>query len=43
MTNCGLDQNNEVYLGWELGADKHEVTRFMQWLGLEILWATWSQ
>lgn len=42
MIKYGLDQNNQVYLGWELGADEHEVTCFMQWHDLEILWANWS-
>lgn len=30
MIKCGLDQNSQVYLGWELGTDKHEVARSMQ-------------
>lgn len=30
LIKCGLDQNSQVYLGWELGTDKHEVALFMQ-------------
>lgn len=30
MIKCGLDQNSQVYLGWELGTDKHEVALFMR-------------